>query len=160
MKIILPEKISRKMILGLQKASSREIGGILLGEHVNENEFLVSDITIQRIRGGFAIFERLIQEIVEPLKKFFAKTHHNYKRFNYLGEWHSPPSFVLQPSSTDDSTMKEMIDDVDFGANFVVLMIVKLSSYNKLEGTVTVYRNGNGSQPAELVLSKEDLKDA
>lgn len=159
MKIILPEKISRKMIVGLQKAGSREIGGILLGEHVNENEFRVSDITIQRIRGGFAFFERLIQEIVEPLKKFFAKTRHNYKRFNYLGEWHSHPSFALQPSPTDDSTMKEMIEDMNFGANFVALMIVKLSVDNKLEGTVTVYRNGNGSYPAELVLSIDDLKN-
>ena len=147
------------MIVELQRAGSREIGGILLGEHINENEFQVCYLTIQRTMGGFAFFERLIQEIIEPLQKFFKKTHQNYRRFNYLGEWHSHPSFALQPSPIDDSTMKEMIGDMNFGANFVVLMIVKLSVDNKFEGTVTVYRNGNDSSPAELVLSTGDLKN-
>ncbi len=160
MKIILPGQISAKMTAELQKAGSREIGGILLGEHVNDNEFRISDITIQKIGGGFAFFERLVQEIVRPLKRFFARTHQNYKRFNYLGEWHSHPSFALQPSTTDDCTMEEMIEDMNFGANFIVLMIVRLGPANKLEGAVTIYRNGNGSYPAELVLLNDDLKDA
>ena len=73
--------------------------------------------------------------------------------------WSLPDEDRLLSYSADESTMKEMIKDMNFGANFVVLMIVKLSVDNKLEGTVTVYRNGNGSYPAELVLSIDDLKN-
>jgi Prokaryotic homologs of the JAB domain len=53
--------------------------------------------------------------------------HHNFKRFNYLGEWHSHPSFLPEPSATDHKSMREMIEDPKLGANFVVLMVVKLN---------------------------------
>jgi proteasome lid subunit RPN8/RPN11 len=113
-----------------------------MGEHISENEFRILDITIQKMYGGFAFFKRIVYDLVEPMKNYFRQTGHNYKQFNYLGEWHSHPSFSLYPSTTDHLTMKELIEDARVGANFVILIIVKLNTLNELEGTVTVYENG------------------
>ena len=152
MKIILPEKTSIKIIEALKKAGVKEVGGILLGEHISDNEFLICDVTIQKARGGFAFFERVIKDIIEPLKRFFAQTRQNYKRFNYLGEWHSHPNFNLQPSLTDHSTMEELIGDEDFVGNFVVLMIVKLNLQNKLDGIIMVYQKAANPYLGELII--------
>ena len=156
MNVIVPGKISNRIKAELEKAGSREIGGILLGEHTNDNEFQIRDITIQRTSGGIAFFERIAHCVIEPLKKFFARTGHNYKRFNYLGEWHSHPSFSLYPSTVDQSTMQELIKDEKFGANFIVLMIVKLKSHN-IEGTVTVYQCNTQSFLGSLIFEGPSL---
>ena len=57
MKVILPKEIVEMLINELEKAGTREIGGILMGEHLSNEEFKVCDITVQRLGGGFAFFE-------------------------------------------------------------------------------------------------------
>ncbi|MBU4304407.1 MAG: hypothetical protein KJ893_02090 [Candidatus Omnitrophica bacterium] len=69
MNVIVPGEISNRIKAELEKAGSREIGGILLGEHMNENEFKISEITIQKTGGGLAFFERIVHYVIEPLKK-------------------------------------------------------------------------------------------
>jgi len=154
MNVIVPGEISNRVRGELEKAGSREIGGILLGEHTNENEFKISEITIQKTGGGLAFFERIARCVIEPLKRFFARTDYNYKRFNYLGEWHSHPSFSPYPSAVDHSTMQELIMDDEFGANFIVLMIVKLG-LNGLDGTVTIYQCDKEPFLGNLIFSQD-----
>jgi [CysO sulfur-carrier protein]-S-L-cysteine hydrolase len=55
--LTLPRGISQQMASELQRAGRREIGGILLAEHVGTNRFVVRDITVHRI-GTFASFVR------------------------------------------------------------------------------------------------------
>lgn len=152
MKIILPSEIKERLIAELTKAKRVEIGGILMGEHIAEDEFKVCDLTVQRIKGGFAFFERLLQGMIEPLKRFFRKTNQNYGKFNYLGEWHSHPSFLLLPSVVDNATMSAIAEDEELGANFVVLLIVKLTSIDELKGTVTFYFPDGRCNQGELIL--------
>lgn len=140
MELRLPADLVYKIIEALQEAGTREIGGILMGEHIGEDVFRVRDITVQRQGGSFAAFLRVVQDIIAPLRRFFQATNHDYTRFNYLGEWHSHPSFAPTPSSTDRQTMHDLVDDEEVGANFVVLMIIKLSNAGTLEGTVTVFQ--------------------
>jgi [CysO sulfur-carrier protein]-S-L-cysteine hydrolase len=142
MQLIIPPNISKKLSDALSKAKTQEIGGILMGEHLAEDRFKVSDITIQRRGGSFASFVRNVRDIVGPLRRFFGATSYNYTRYNYLGEWHSHPSFLLSPSDTDRSTMRDIIEDSQVGANFVVLLIVRLSRLNGIEGSVLVYTPG------------------
>jgi proteasome lid subunit RPN8/RPN11 len=140
MKVILPKEIVEMLINELKKAGTREIGGILMGEHLGDKEFKVCDITIQRLGGGFAFFERTIQNVIAPLKMFFDRTGRNYKRFNYLGEWHSHPSFEPRPSTVDHNTMTDLVNNAEFKGNFAVLLIIKLcSEKNGLEGSVTIF---------------------
>jgi proteasome lid subunit RPN8/RPN11 len=155
MKLLLPPPLVKRLAIALEKAGTHEIGGILMGKHVTENVFQVTDLTIQRHGGGFATFLRVVQDITEPLRNFFRATNHNYTRFNYLGEWHSHPSFIPEPSSRDHQTMRDIIEDPDVGANFVVLMIVKLNQSRQLEGSVTVYQPNEREFMGELVQEKK-----
>jgi proteasome lid subunit RPN8/RPN11 len=151
MELRLPLELVRKIVEALEQGGTHEIGGILMGEHVGQDIFRVGDVTIQRHGGGFATFLRVVQDIIGPLRRFFQATNHDYTHFNYLGEWHSHPSFVPVPSSTDRQTMRDLIDDDKVGANFVVLMIVKLSADGQLEGTVTVFQLGGLEYTGEII---------
>jgi [CysO sulfur-carrier protein]-S-L-cysteine hydrolase len=111
-----------------------------MGEHVGPDTFRVKELTIQRKGGTFASFVRLVQGVLAPLKAFFHATHHDYIRFNYLGEWHSHHSFDLTPSGTDHNTMFEIIDDPQLGANFVVLLLAKLGEGNRLDCGAFLYQ--------------------
>ena len=139
MKILLPEEIACKLTKALNKADSKEIGGILMGEYVSEGVYRIKDITIQSDGGTSSFFVRLVEGIRNPLQRFFTQTGYDFTRFNYLGEWHSHPTFALLPSSTDCKSMWEIVEDPNIGANFTVLMIVRFDNMQCLEGTITVF---------------------
>ena len=140
MQLLIPPEISTQLVDALLQVGKREIGGILMGEHVGPDTFRVKVITIQRKGGTFAAFVRIVSEILAPLRAYFDSTKHDYTRFNYMGEWHSHHSFTLSPSGTDHNTMLEMVDDSQLGARFVVLLLVKLNSNGQLESNITVYQ--------------------
>lgn len=152
MQLILPRDIRRQLETALREAGRREIGGILMAEHIAENAFRVRSLTIQRRGGSFAAFVRAVEAILGPLRNFFRQTDYNYTRFNYIGEWHSHPSFIPEPSGKDHQTMWSIIDDPQVGAFFIVLMIVKLVETGELAGTVTVYQPGTPEFRGELIL--------
>jgi hypothetical protein len=114
-----------------------------MGEHVAEGEFIVREVTIQTEGGSFAHFVRAIKSILAPLERFFLRTGRDYRRFNYLGEWHSHPSFECMPSDRDRRTMRELVQDGRVGANFAVLVILRLDAA-VLVGAVTAFtRDGH-----------------
>ena len=151
MKIYLPTDILKKLIPALEKAGAREIGGVLMGEHVDEAEFRIVDLTIQKKFGNALSFLRLIRDAVGSLKKFFKQTGYNYKKFNYLGEWHSHPSFPPVPSLQDIQSMQEIVIDPDTGANFAVLLIVQLKGEYEIEATATTFFRDGKSFECQLI---------
>jgi hypothetical protein len=154
MKVLLPQGIERRLIAALKEADNREIGGILMGEYVADDVYRVCDLTIQRLGGTLASFMRVVREILAPLRRFFHRTGYNFTQFNYLGEWHSHPSFAPYPSGIDAETMWEIVDSPQVGANFAILMVVQLNNTDCLEGTVTVYVPGRRTLEGEL--ARED----
>ena len=140
MQLLIPPEIKAKLITALAEAGRREIGGILMGEHVGPETFRVKQVTIQRHMGTFATFVRLVTEFLAPLRSFFVATNHEYTKFNYLGEWHSHPSFALSPSQCDHKTMYDIVTYPQMGARFVVLLLVKLGADGQLNTQFTVYR--------------------
>jgi proteasome lid subunit RPN8/RPN11 len=151
MQLLLPPEIVRRLVAALKKAGPREIGGILMGEHVRENVFRVKDLTVQYHGGTLVTFWRVVQDITSPLRKFFRTTNYDFQRFNYLGEWHSHPSYALEPSAVDRQTMHDMIADPKLGAHFIVLMIVKLDGTRQFQGSVTVYQPESQECRGELI---------
>ena len=147
--VILPRDQTSIILSALTKAKHREIGGILMGEHVGPNEFTVREITVHR-RGSFASFLRRIEDALGQLHAFFRKTDHNYLRFNYIGEWHSHPLFEPIPSRTDDASLLEIIQDDSVGANFAVLLIVKLGTSGQLVATAHTYLPDGTRCPSDL----------
>lgn len=136
--LILPHEVCGTIAAALEKAGRREVGGILLAEHVGPDEFAVRDITVHR-RGTIAFFVRMIEDALGKLTSFFRDAQHDYSRFNYLGEWHSHPSFVPEPSGKDDASMRDIIQDPKVGANFVALLIVRLDGNGELLASVHAY---------------------
>lgn len=136
--LLLPREITERIEEALSKAKTLECGGILLGEHIGENEFAVREITVQGT-GTISRFIRKVGEAVVALGKFFRLHGNDYSRFNYLGEWHSHPLFEPRPSSVDHISMLEIATSSEVGANFVVLLIVKLDQQSLLIGSAHVY---------------------
>jgi [CysO sulfur-carrier protein]-S-L-cysteine hydrolase len=141
MKLLLPLKIIKRLRRELC-AGRREIGGILVGEHVAFDTFRIVDISIQLSGGSSAHFVRDPEHAKAFLADFFKRTGHDYLKFNYIGEWHSHPAFDPVPSGPDCVTMYELLEDPNVGINFAVLTIVRLHCWTRLEISATLFRAG------------------
>lgn len=157
--IRIPDKLVDKLQRELGSAGSREIGGILMGEQITPGEFRVLEMTFQRHGGKIALFVRNARLALLALQQFFTRTEHRYHQYNYLGEWHSHPSFEARPSAKDHQSMVDVVCNPSTGANFIVLMIVRLGESVPIEASVTTYLpdgtvragtlllNGSGNEP-------------
>lgn len=151
MQVLMPSEIAHIFITALDLADRSEIGGIMMGEHIDEDKFRIIEITIQTHGGTFSSFVRFVKDFTKPLRAFFNRTQYEYTRFNYLGEWHSHQNFALIPSSRDARTMHEIVMDPESNVNFVILLLVRIGSSGMLESTATLYLPGMRSAPAEVV---------
>lgn len=134
MKVQLNRDQTLKLISALNRAGRREIGGQLFGEQLAPSHFKIIELTIQARPGTFSRFVVDLMQAVRDSIGFFDRTQHRYQRFNYIGEWHSHPSFAVQPSAIDKETMWELVLDQSFHGNFAVLMIVRLDADRLTKG--------------------------
>lgn len=142
MRLKLPSDQLSNLCEALKAAGSNEIGGQIFGEQLAPAEFVAIELTVQRRRGSFArFFVDLVQAARDALR-FFDRTEHRYERFNYVGEWHSHPSFAVRPSDTDVQTMQELVRDPQFRGNFAVLMITRLDKGELSAGAWVFDRSG------------------
>lgn len=136
----------------LTKAGGRECGGLLLGEHVGVDHFVVRSLTVQK-PGAIASFVRSLSGVMSTVTLFCRANGCNFNKFNYLGEWHSHPLFSVQPSKQDHSTMLDLVTDEKVAANFVVLLIFRLGNHG-LEGSAHTYLPNGTIHRSELELEK------
>ena len=155
LQIQIPNPIKEQIVAALSKAGDREIGGVMMGEQIATNVFAISEITIQRKGGGIASFVRAVSSAVSALSQFFKRTNEDFTRFNYLGEWHSHPSFALQPSGTDVNSMFELVCEPDLGAEFAILMIVKLEDQS-FAGNAWVFLPNQEFSSVELLEQNDE----
>ncbi|WP_238651786.1 Mov34/MPN/PAD-1 family protein [Paenibacillus piscarius] len=150
--LIVPIDIQERLTLALLNAGTREIGGVLLGEHTDEGVFRIHELTVQPQGGTIVTFVRKIEDSLrQSLRNFFHKTNFEYTRFNYVGEWHSHPSFSLTPSTHDKQSMYEIVNDPNVGANFALLLITKLQQ-GKLIGKVYLFAPGFEMVTGHLIM--------
>jgi len=126
-----------------------------MGEHVGPSLFIIREMTVHR-PGAFASFVRRIEDAIGSLRKFFQESGYDFVRFNYLGEWHSHPSFAPYPSKTDDLSMLKIVQDETVGANFVVLLITKLGPHGELVSTAHTYLRDGTRLLSDLRLQRSD----
>jgi integrative and conjugative element protein (TIGR02256 family) len=153
MKLLLPLKIIKRLRREV-RGRLREIGGVLVGEHVAADVFRVVDMSVQDRGGTVAHFVRDPQHHKAFLEDFFARTGHKYKEFNYIGEWHSHPAFKPLPSGPDFATMFDLVEDPDVGVNFAILIIVRLYFWGRLELSATLFRAGVVPEPISVELEE------
>lgn len=105
----------------------------MMGEHVREGVFRVVDVSVQRSGGSHTQFVRDPANHDVQLRSFFARTGQDFTRFNYLGEWHSHPTFEPLPSAVDIATMQSLVEDPKVGANFLILLIATLTAGRRID---------------------------
>lgn len=137
--ILLSARCARKLKKELRAAGRNEIGGVLAGEHLGDGRFLVKDLSVQR-DGTPCRFLRDPALHRRFMRRFHLLTGSDPERYNYLGEWHSHPSFLALPSGPDVRAMLSEIDDPEQVATFLVLLIVKLGGDGGLVGSTHAFR--------------------
>lgn len=98
---------------------------MIMGEEVGDQTFQIVDFSVDAMSGTSSNFVRDADQHDQTLSAFFEKTGADYKRFNYLGEWHSHPSFSVCPSMQDVHAMQDLVDGSG-GVDFAVLLITRL----------------------------------
>jgi hypothetical protein len=125
-KVRLASDQTAKLVAALRRAGRREIGGQLFGEQLAPSDFRVTELAIQARPGTVARFVVDLVQAAREAVRFFDRTEHRYTQYNYVGEWHSHPSFAVQPSGPDIATMRSLVRDPEFKGLFAVLVIVRL----------------------------------
>src|SRR5258707_14116421 len=82
MQLLLPPQIIKRLHRELRRAGRKEIGGLLMGEHVRDEIFRLVDISVQRSGGSQACFIRNPADHQAQLQEFFGRTAEDYRRFN------------------------------------------------------------------------------
>ena len=133
----------------LRRAGRREIGGILFGEQLEPGKFRLVDFTVDEVTGGAAHFCRSPENHRGGLKSFYAKTGHDFQRYNYLGEWHSHPRFSVYPSTQDCQSMLDLVHSEE-GISFAVLLIVRLDWFWVLKSSAVMFSCFGESEPVTI----------
>ena len=128
MKLTLPSDQRAKLEEALRRAGTNEIGGQMFGEQLAPSNFVITELSIQARKGTFARFVVDVVAATKAALRFFDSTRHQYTRYNYIGEWHSHPSFAVMPSGQDLASMRRLVTEEEFAGTFAVLMIVRLDS--------------------------------
>lgn len=142
MKIERAPELERRFRKALRTAGRREIGGMLMAEQLGLNHFRIVDFSLDGFSGSHTHFQRDPKTHQKTLDEFFDRTGRDYQRFNYLGEWHSHPSFSVQPSLEDVTTMTAMVEDRHSAIAFAVLLIVRLRWRLWSDYSLTVFARG------------------
>lgn len=107
-----------------------------MGEQVAPDHFRIVDFSVDTTTGTEAHFVRSPDHHAEALDRFFKTTGSDFRRFNYLGEWHSHPSFPVRPSREDLSSMQRLVNgerDIDFSALLIIrlryLLLLEADAY-------------------------------
>lgn len=145
----IPADTRDRMKQALRRAGAREIGGILMGRQLKAGIFAIVDFSVDEISGQRAHFVRDAEHHRQALERFFDRTDHDYQTFNYLGEWHSHPSFPPRPSVTDVRSMQELVDG-ERQIDFAVLLIVKLGFFRRFVASASLHMRGQAPEPVTL----------
>jgi integrative and conjugative element protein (TIGR02256 family) len=151
MVVLVPSEIVSRLRAELRVAGRVEVGGLLMGEHLKSDKFKIADITAQQHGGTRTGLVRDPKEHAALLSAFFDRTGRDYTRFNYVGEWHSHPCSPPTPSVADVAEMKRLVDDPNVGANFLVLIVVKLRWFGRLAATATLFAPWHTPEAVQLL---------
>lgn len=147
--ILLNNRCIRKLRRELEAAGQNEIGGVLAAEQVADGKFLVHDLSIQR-NGTASRFDREPIQHAEFIRRFHERMGNRPEQFNYLGEWHSHPSYPAIPSFEDLIQMQKLVEDKEQASTFLALLVVKIDSRGTLRGSTHVFRPGQLPVRSEL----------
>jgi hypothetical protein len=142
MRTELAPDIEKRFRAALSASGRREIGGMLFAEQLAPGRFRVVDFSLDAFSGSHTSFRRTPEAHRKALEEFFQRTRQDFERFNYLGEWHSHPSFAVRPSPEDVGTMTDIVESPRSGITFAVLLVLRLRFGVWLDHSLTVFARG------------------
>jgi integrative and conjugative element protein (TIGR02256 family) len=151
MRIELAPELEKRFRTALRGAGRREIGGMLMAEQLAPGKFRVVEFSLDSYSGSHTAFRRDPKMHQKTLDEFFQRTGRNFQRFNYLGEWHSHPSFSIHPSIEDIGTMTDIVENQSSEITFAVLLVMRLRLRLWLDYSLTVF--ARGQLPREMRIS-------
>ncbi len=134
----------------LKKGGIREIGGWLVAEQVAPGEFELVGFTVDLEIGTRNRFHSFPSLHTEQLDQLLAENGNRVGRVDYLGEWHSHPTFPPVPSKIDMASMIEMVENS--GPSFAALVIVRLLGTARIEATITTFQRGHPPVNGRLII--------
>lgn len=150
MRIEITPAVKGTLRRSLRAAGRREIGGVIMGEQIEPGHFRVVDLSVDNETGGRAHFVRNPEAHANALDAFFRRTENQYDHFNYLGEWHSHPSFPVTPSVQDAASMVDLVHG-ERGIDFAVLLIVRLHWWLRITCSCTLFHRGHQQSAVEIL---------
>jgi proteasome lid subunit RPN8/RPN11 len=151
MRVEVEPSLRARLSQALRQAGRREIGGMLFAEQIAPSHFRLIEASFDVFSGSHIQFRRDPSTHRRAIDDFFKRTQFNYERFNYLGEWHSHPSFSVLPSKEDIATMHDIIADQSSAISFAVLLIVRLRFFIWLDASLTLFNRGYPPMQIEVV---------
>jgi integrative and conjugative element protein (TIGR02256 family) len=128
---------------------------MIMGEQLSDQQFRIVEFSVDATSGTRANFVRDAEQHDRVLKEFFERTGEDYYRFNYLGEWHTHPSFSVNPSLQDVNAMQDLVDGTG-GVDFAVLLISRLKWFWQYECSANLFLRDH--QPVGVEIKRDDAK--
>lgn len=150
MRIELAPDIDKRLRKVLREAGRREIGGMLFAEQLAPARFRLMEFSTDQFSGSHTKFRRDPALHQKTMEEFFERTGRDFSRFNYLGEWHSHPSFSVHPSMEDLETMFDIVENKNTAITFALLLIVRLRLRFWMDYSMTSFARGYAPQRARL----------
>lgn len=133
----------------LKLGGIREIGGWLAAEQLAPGDFELVGFTVDLDVGTHNRFASLPNTHGAQLDDILAANSDRAGRMDYLGEWHSHPTFAPVPSDIDVAAMTKMVEKS--GPSFATLLIVRLLGTATLQATITTFQRGLPPEHGQLI---------
>ena len=148
--IIIPKRIRKIIYENVKKHSPNETKGALFACKKDDSTFEIEDIYIEPSVGSFAFVKLYNNKSYKRFcQKYFSKHEDEDNVHNYIGDWHSHPSFSCYPSSYDKQEVEE--DLRQSNALFLIQIILKIE-HNKLIGNAFLYNKDCSAYKIKLII--------
>ena len=137
----------------LETGGLREIGGWLAAEQLAPGKFELVGFTVDLDVGTHNRFASLPTTHGAQLDDILAANAGRSGRVDYLGEWHSHPTFPPVPSDIDVAAMTKMVEENR--PSFATLLIVRLLGAALLQATITTFQRGLPPEQGQLITSHD-----
>lgn len=152
MKIIVQKTVINRMINALKRAGLNETKGACFASKTSDDCYSIEDVFLSKEKGTTVFSNLKINYSYKCFeKRYFKKHKYDYVNHNYIGDWHSHPSFDCLPSNYDK---KEAFEELyNSNARFLIQLIVKLID-NEITGRCFLYLKNSIAEECELVFDK------
>lgn len=137
----------------LETGGLREIGGWLAAEQLAPGKFELVGFTVDLDVGTHNRFDSLPTTHGAQLDGILTANADRSGRVDYLGEWHSHPTFPPVPSDIDIAAMTRMVEES--GPSFAALLIVRLLGAAVLQATITTFQRGLPPEQGQLITDQD-----